>query len=143
MEFRIAPIALSCSTICSMPVLAPLQNGFGNNSVQSRPGKIVAKLEPGRRAGTSSSFPHHDQILPFIYACDLAGADHGRAIELIEDGGARDGKPDVEAFALVDRAFDRLAVEAGVAFFPQCVGERRAGWVEARHLNRWHLPEPA
>src|SRR5262245_43078978 len=80
----------------------------------------------------TSSFARHDQILPLIHARDLTWADHGRAIELVEDGRPVQRKPDIEVFALIDRAFDCVAVEAGVPFLPQRILERCAGRLEAR-----------
>src|SRR5499427_10890480 len=77
--------------------------------------------------GLASLLLRHDQILPLVHACDLARADHSRAIELVENGWSCHGEPDVEAFALVDRALDCLAVEASLSRFPKRVLQRRAG----------------
>src|SRR5262249_40210188 len=83
------------------------------------------------------------QILPFTHACDLARADHGRAVELVEDGWSWHDEPDVEALALIDRALDCLAVEAGVPPFSQGILERCAVRLEARQLDRRHLADAA
>src|SRR5215813_12234529 len=91
---------------------------------------------------TSSPF-RHDQILPFIDPCRLPGIDNGGAVELVEDRRSRYGKPDVELLALVDRAIDPLAVEPRAPRFPQRVGERRAGLLEPRHLDRRHSSDAA
>src|SRR5262245_7701041 len=85
----------------------------------------------------------HDQILPFIHARDLAWADYGRAIELVEDGRSLNGEPHIEAFALIDRARDRLAVKAGVALFPKRILKRCTSRLEPRHRDRRHFDDAA
>src|SRR5262245_39245415 len=92
-------------------------------------------LQPSVPWCLASLLLDHDQILPFIHARDLARAYYGGAIKLVENSGSLNGEPDIEAVALIDRAFDRFAFEAGVAPFPQGVLERRAGWLETRHRN--------
>src|SRR5262245_11554026 len=91
----------------------------------------------------ASFLPRHDQVLPFIHVRDLARAYYGGAIKLVENSGSLNGEPDIEAVALIDRAFDRFAFEAGMSPFPQGVLERCAGWRETRHRNRWHTADPA
>src|SRR5258708_9116795 len=51
----------------------------------------IASMAPMR-----STFLRHDQVLPFFHPGDLAGSDHGRAIELLEDRRARTGRAYVE-----------------------------------------------
>src|SRR4249920_2199903 len=85
----------------------------------------------------------YDQVLPFIHACDLAWADHGRAIELVEDRRSGDRQADIEPLALIDRAVELPAVEAHAPQLTPRVAERRARRLELRHLDRWEETNPA
>src|SRR5262245_33113982 len=80
-----------------------------------------AGTTPSVRWRPTSSLPRHDQVFPLIHARYLAGADHGRAVELVQDGRSCHSKPDVEAFALIDWALDCLAVEAGISLFSESI----------------------
>src|SRR4051794_2845643 len=91
----------------------------------------------------ASLVPRHDQILPLIHPRGLAGVDHRRAVELVENGGATQRQADVEFFALVDRAIDILAVHTHAAGLAQRVLEGRTGRLELRHRNRRHAAQAA
>src|SRR5215207_2423060 len=74
--------------------------GFDKEGVDSRD-------KPGHDGGgdrsSASLLPCHDQILPFIHTRGLAGVDHGRAVELVENGRALQRQPDIELLTLVHR----------------------------------------
>src|SRR5262245_26350930 len=90
-----------------------------------------------------SILSRHDQVLPFVHARRLPRIDHRRTVELVEDCGARDREPDVEPFALVDRAVNRLAVKPCAARFSQGVGQPRAGAHKLWQLDRRHPADAA
>src|SRR5712671_6393957 len=95
-----------------------------------------AHAHGARNESNPSSLLRHDQILPVVDARDLAGADHRRAIELVEHCGAGEAQADVELVAPIDRAIDGLAIEARAPRRPRGVGESGPGAPEPRHLAR-------
>src|SRR6266550_2658880 len=91
----------------------------------------IASMAPMR-----STFLRHDQILPFVHPGDLAGSDHGRAIELFEDRRARNGRAYVELATPVDRAIAVGAVEAHAPSAAPGILECSAGAREFRQFDR-------
>src|SRR5262245_43951733 len=85
----------------------------------------------------------HDQVLPFIHARGLAGTDHGRAVELVEDRRPRGLEADIEALALINRAVELLAVEPRAPQLAPGVGECAAGALELRHRDRRYQADAA
>src|SRR5262245_23553139 len=86
---------------------------------------------------------HHDQVLPLVHARGLAGTDHGRAVELVEDRRPRELEADIEALALINRAVELLAVEPRTPQLAPGVGECAAGALELRHRDRRYQADAA
>src|SRR5688572_12156991 len=72
----------------------------------------------------------HNQVLVLIHLGRLAGVDHRRAVELVEDCRTFERYPDADAFALIDRAVDIRAVHAHAPRLALRVVERCAGALE-------------
>src|SRR5271165_5287986 len=91
----------------------------------------------GSRGMVEAAF-HHDEILPFIHARDLAGADHGGAVELLEDCRPRKRQSDIEPLALIDRASKFAAIEPYAAVPMADIIEAPACRLEFRHFHLRH-----
>src|SRR2546429_4822527 len=94
-------------------------------------------------APSPSPVLRHDHVLPFVYPADLAGTDHGRAIELREDRRPREARAHVEPFALIDRAVELRAIEARALHATPRIRQCRAGACEFRQLDRRHETDTA
>src|SRR5262247_3648976 len=72
----------------------------------------ISRTMPERLAFTTSRstasmcirFLRDNQVLVVVHPRGLAGVDYRGAVELIENGRSRQGQPDVELLALIDRA---------------------------------------
>src|SRR5262245_25023267 len=99
---------------------------------------VAVRLGRHDRAGL-----RHDQVLPFVHARGLAGTDHGRAVELVEDCRPRELEADIEALALIDWAVEFLTVEPRAPQLAPGVGEGASGALESRHRDRRHQADAA
>src|ERR1700730_11110537 len=80
-----------------------------------------------------------DQVLQRIDPRRLPRQDHRRALELVENRGALERPPNIDAVALIHRAGDALAVEPPLPIFAQRIGEgspRRLEFTQWRRRNR-------
>src|SRR5215831_4275566 len=79
---------------------------------------------PTLQVRRSSCVLRHDQVLPFVHACNLVRADHRGAIELVDHRLSGERQAHIEPFALIDRAVNVGAVEAHAPRLPQCIRQR-------------------
>src|SRR5258707_4545833 len=101
----------------------------------------VALMTSRSTASVSWRTFRNDDVLPFVHPRGLARVHHGGAVELIQDGGAAQRKPDVEALALIDRAGEAFAVEAHPPVLAQCIGQLGAGRGILAYRRRGHHPD--
>src|SRR5258708_1668528 len=80
----------------------------------------------------------HDEVLPFIHARDLAGTDHGGAVELVEDCRSCKAQADIEPLALIDWTVDFPTVEPHAPTLAPSIAEAGPGRLECRHCHRRH-----
>src|SRR6516225_5077944 len=111
---------------CTMPERLALTTSSSMGSM----GMVVAALR-------------HDQVLPLVHARDLAAADHGGAVELLEDRGSRNAQAHVEPLARIDRAIDFAAGKPRPSRAAPRICEAAPGRLEFSHLDLRHEADAA
>src|SRR5579862_7751654 len=130
---------MRCIVILPKCFPAVIASEAKQSSAEAPPG-LLRRFAPRNDA---SLLLRHEQVLPLVDTGDLAGADDGGAVELIEDGRSVQGQADIEFFALIHRTGYRRAVETHLPCFDQGIGKRAAFRRELRHGNRRHDADAA